>query len=222
MAAGRAARLSSVPLALVRPVPRVPLLALNMQLSVWGALLAGLQVLGQHAHAGADSRGPLHGFGGYAWGVVALQALGGLVVSVVILYTDNIIKGCVAQRCQRRCCSPFRTSHARSCSFAMAVSILLSWLLSIPLFGLQPSPAFVVGLALVVASVVLFSSGSAPLGEAPAGPARRREGVSERGAAASARCAALLCGATFVLCVLTAALTEGAAGRATMWCWLRC
>jgi UDP-sugar transporter A1/2/3 len=132
-AAPRTPRVSAG-LLLVRPVPRVPLLALNIQLSLWGAALAGAQVAA--LHAGSRARpGPLHGFGGYAWGVVALQALGGLLVSVVITYADNIIK-----------------------SFAMAISILLSWLLSIPLFGLHPTPLFVVGLALVLASVLLFSA----------------------------------------------------------------
>jgi hypothetical protein len=72
------------------------------------------------------------------------------------LHTDNIIKG-----------------------FAMAISILLSWLLSIPLFGLRPTPFFVVGLAMVLASVVLFSAASAP-------PARGAGGAAHNTHAASA------------------------------------
>lgn len=36
--------------------------------------------------------GMLHGFGPWAWAVVGLQAVGGLVVSLVVKYTDNIIK----------------------------------------------------------------------------------------------------------------------------------
>ena len=145
---------------LVRPVPRLPLLTLNIQLSAWGAALAGAQVAAQHGlRYDPQGPGPMHGFGGYAWAVVFLQALGGLVVSMVILHTDNVIKG-----------------------FALAFSILLSWILSIPLFGLRPTPPFVLGLAMVLASVLLFtgskphapSSGSAP------GQARRRPSVGER------------------------------------------
>jgi len=158
---------------LVRPVPRLPLLTLNIQLSAWGAALAGAQVAAQHGlrRAGEpDGPGPMHGFGGYAWAVVFLQALGGLVVSVVIKYTDNVIKG-----------------------FALAVSILLSWLLSIPLFGLRPTPPFVLGLALVLASVLLFSASSGAPAQGPAAGAQqaaaralRRSSAGERGDARAA------------------------------------
>ena len=166
---------------------RVPLLTLNLQLSMWGALLAGAQVLGASsaAEAGTGARAPLLGFGGYAWSVVGLQALGGLVVSVVIKYTDNIVKG-----------------------FAMALSILLSWGLSIPLFGLQPSPIFMLGLLLVVGSVMLFSAGEtgdAALGltggDRPEGKRRRpwAEGRDAGWLNVSALCAGV---ATGILCAL--------------------
>ena len=71
----------------------------------------------------------------------------------------------------------------------MAISILLSWLLSIPLFGLKPTPLFVLGLALVLLSVLLFSAAAQPHAHAHAHAAppaaarqqQRRSGVSERG-----------------------------------------
>jgi hypothetical protein len=88
-------RMSAVPLSLVRPVPCVPLLTLNIQLSGWGAALAGAQVYALHGpHANSSHPGPLHGFGGYAWAVVGLQALGGLVVSMVM-----------CARLRTRCCA---------------------------------------------------------------------------------------------------------------------
>jgi UDP-sugar transporter A1/2/3 len=171
----------------------VPLLTLNLQLSLWGSLLAGAQVLGARsaADAGTGARAPLLGFGGYAWSVVGLQALGGLVVSVVIKHTDNIVKG-----------------------FAMALSILLSWALSIPIFGLEPSPIFTLGLVLVVGSVVLFSAGET--GEATAvallagggegGSKRRRSWLDGRDAAwmnVSALCAGVATGILGALVWLT-------------------
>ena len=207
-------RLGAPRVALVRPVPRVPLLTLNIQLSAWGAALAGLQVLAVHGPHTGPGPGPLNGFGGYAWAVVALQALGGLVVSMVrgmracvhkchcnvclaaicdllarclvlapqvIKYSDNIVKGACAVRIRVPCCvqvmtSAVRCTHTRT-GFAMAISILLSWLLSIPLFGLRPTPFFVVGLALVVASVLLFSAAGAgqhgSAAQPPAGAAPR-------------------------------------------------
>ena len=163
----------------------VPLLTLNLQLSLWGALLAGVQVLGASstAEAGAAARQPLAGFGGYAWSVVGLQALGGLVVSVVIKHTDNIIKG-----------------------FAMAISILLSWGLSIPIFGLRPSPIFMLGLLLVVASVVLFSIGGADDAQAFSSAARAlaiRAGHLSRAKGSWAHVTSLFAGViTGMLCAL--------------------
>ena len=77
-----------------------------------------------------------------------------------ILHTDNVVKG-----------------------FALAVSILLSWLLSIPLFGLRPTPPFVLGLALVLASVVLFSASKPHAHAPPAAPGqapKRRPSTGER------------------------------------------
>lgn len=66
-------------------------MTLNTLLAAWGSILAGLQVLclsGDRVYRD----GMLHGFGPWAWAVVALQAVGGLVVSLVVKYTDNIIK----------------------------------------------------------------------------------------------------------------------------------
>ena len=168
----------------------VPLLTLNLQLSLWGALLAGVQVLGASsaAEAGTGARRPLTGFGGYAWSVVGLQALGGLVVSVVIKHTDNIIKG--ESRAARDSLIPLTPPPG----FAMAISILLSWALSIPIFGLRPSPIFLIGLILVVASVVLFSLGGVEDGAAVGNVARGLMAAARASRGSSAHVSALLWG----------------------------
>ena len=76
----------------------------------------------------------------------------------------------------------------------MAISILLSWLLSVPLFGLRITPLFVAGLAMVVASVVLFSAAAEkPHGAhggahgAPGAPPKRRLSGTEREESGCAR-----------------------------------
>lgn len=79
-----------------------------------------------------------HGFFyGYNWSVVAvilLQAVGGLVVAVVVKYADNIRK-----------------------SFATAVSIIISCALSALLFDFRPTFFFTLGSAMVVGSVFLYT-----------------------------------------------------------------
>lgn len=74
---------------------------------------------------------------GYNWvvvGVVVMQAVGGLVVAVVVKYADNIRK-----------------------SFATAVSIILSCVLSVFLFDFHPNRIFLLGVICVCGSVFLYS-----------------------------------------------------------------
>lgn len=120
--------------ALKSSVSPVSLWAMNVQLSVFGAAFAGMNVFGFNRQF-VEEHGLLHGFGPSAWTVVALQAIGGLIVAVVVRYADNILKG-----------------------FASAVSIVVSWVLSIPLFDLVPNSMFAFGIALVVFALLLYSA----------------------------------------------------------------
>jgi len=78
--------------------------------------------------------GFMRGFDEIVWAVVALQALGGLVVAVVVKYADNILK-----------------------AFATSIAIIVSCVASIFLFSVYPEPWFIAGAALVIGSVVLYS-----------------------------------------------------------------
>lgn len=73
-----------------------------------------------------------------AWGVVALQVFGGLIVGMVVKYADNILK-----------------------NFANALSVILTVMGAMPLFGQYPSGWFVVGVSLVSLSVFMYGK-SAP------------------------------------------------------------
>jgi UDP-sugar transporter A1/2/3 len=110
----------------------------NVQLAVFAVPASALTALVQDGAAIA-AHGPLVGFGAAACAVVALNAAGGLLVAAVIKYADNLVK-----------------------TFATVVSILLSALLSIPLFGLLPSAGLVQGIALVCVSVALYSRAPQP------------------------------------------------------------
>lgn len=112
---------------------QVSLWAMNVQLSLFGSALALINVLLVN-HRFVRERGLLYGFGPSAWTVVLLQAVGGLIVAVTIRYADNILKG-----------------------FATAVSIVVSWIISIPLFGLEPNLTFAAGISLVIVSLLMYS-----------------------------------------------------------------
>lgn len=80
------------------------------------------------------ANGFLYGYNWVVVGVVVMQAVGGLVVAVVVKYADNIRK-----------------------SFATAVSIILSCALSVFLFDFHPNRIFLLGVMCVCGSVFLYS-----------------------------------------------------------------
>ncbi len=81
-----------------------------------------------------------HGFfAGYnwiVWMVILLQAVGGLIVAVVVKYADNILKG-----------------------FASSFSMITSCLLSYFFFEFKPNSKFLFGALLVNASMIMYSHG---------------------------------------------------------------
>lgn len=105
----------------------------NIQLGMFG-LVFGL--FGMLAYDGERVRqsGVFQGYNMITWTVVALQALGGLVIAAVIKYADNILKG-----------------------FATSLSIIVSTLISY--FWLQdfdPTSVFFMGAVLVIAATFLY------------------------------------------------------------------
>lgn len=80
------------------------------------------------------ANGWLSGFSPAAWGVVWLQVFGGFIIAVVVKYCDNILK-----------------------NFALAGSVILTVLISIPLFDQWPSSLFLFGVASVLLSVFMYS-----------------------------------------------------------------
>lgn len=77
--------------------------------------------------------GLLNGFGPSAWGVILLQVFGGFIIALVVKYCDNILK-----------------------NFALAGSVIMTVLVSIPLFGQWPSSFFLVGVSLVLCSIFMY------------------------------------------------------------------
>ncbi|CAM9127070.1 unnamed protein product, partial [Discosporangium mesarthrocarpum] len=105
----------------------------NIQMGIPSIVLAFFKVLvADWAHVRRD--GFFFGYTTAVVGVVVLQAAGGLVVAVVVKYTDNIQK-----------------------SFAAAVSIVTSCIVSSFIFGFRPNGRFVLGLLFVCFSIFLYS-----------------------------------------------------------------
>ena len=94
-------------------------------------------VYSQDAAAVAEG-GFFQGYGPLVWAVIGIQSGGGLLVAVVMKYADNILKG-----------------------FATSVSIILSSVLGLYLFGSALSLVFLCGALLVSLAVVVYGNDAA-------------------------------------------------------------
>ena len=107
----------------------------NFQLGLYGVPFSVLYALVRDGHV-IRERGLLDGFSSSAWGVVLLQVFGGFIIALVVKYCDNVLK-----------------------NFALAGSVILTVLISIPLFGQWPSSFFIAGVSIVLLSVFMYSGG---------------------------------------------------------------
>ncbi|KAI0759489.1 nucleotide-sugar transporter-domain-containing protein [Irpex lacteus] len=109
----------------------------NVQLSLFSLIPAALPIFWESAYPhtpAAILSGLFHNFGGWAWATVSIQVLGGLITALVIKYSDNIMKG-----------------------FATSLSIVLSFLASVALFGFGITPSFVVGSITVLLATWMYN-----------------------------------------------------------------
>lgn len=104
----------------------------NVQLGFFGSVAA---VIGMviNDYEEVVEKGFFFGYNVLVWTVIIQQAVGGLIVAVVVRYADNILKG-----------------------FATSISIIISALSSVYLFGFTLTLLFGLGTLLVVASIYLY------------------------------------------------------------------
>ena len=104
----------------------------NVQLGIFGSLCA---ILGMVLYDGSTilEVGFFHGYTPLVWFVVSQQAVGGLIVALVIRYADNILKG-----------------------YATSLSIIISAIASVYLFGFSITTLFILGTALTLIAVFLY------------------------------------------------------------------
>ncbi|KAK9825076.1 hypothetical protein WJX74_006218 [Apatococcus lobatus] len=108
----------------------------NMQLSIYGLAFSTIYMFIKDGHE-LSSGGIHQGFDWIAWSVVGLQVFGGLIVGMVVKYSDNIMK-----------------------NFANALSVIFTVVGAIPLFGQYPSLWFLAGSLLVSLSLFMYQRAS--------------------------------------------------------------
>uniref|UniRef100_A0A8D0G544 Solute carrier family 35 member A1 n=1 Tax=Sphenodon punctatus TaxID=8508 RepID=A0A8D0G544_SPHPU len=104
----------------------------NIQMYLSGILVTFVGVCMSDG-AEVTEKGFFYGYTHYVWFVIFLASVGGLYTSVVVKYTDNIMKG-----------------------FSAAAAIVLSTVASVMLFGLQITVTFTLGALLVCISIYLY------------------------------------------------------------------
>uniref|UniRef100_A0A5K3F265 UDP-N-acetylglucosamine transporter n=2 Tax=Mesocestoides corti TaxID=53468 RepID=A0A5K3F265_MESCO len=107
--------------------------ARNFDLSLASVIIA---ILVQFMNnGGVYTKGFFYGFNWLVWTTVALQSIGGIIVALVVKYSDNIQKG-----------------------FACSCSIVITCFLSVAFFDTHLSWMFFLGTSCVVAAVFLYSA----------------------------------------------------------------
>ncbi|XP_068241890.1 UDP-N-acetylglucosamine transporter-like isoform X3 [Palaemon carinicauda] len=117
---------------LVKKGTQPSLVIRNIQLGVFSIVFAVIAVSSDWSSI--KEGGFFQGYTLTTWGVVLIQAFGGLIVSVTMKYADNILKG-----------------------FATSLSIVMCTLVSWLVFGdAAPSTQFIIGTTIVISSTVLY------------------------------------------------------------------
>lgn len=105
----------------------------NVQMGIPSIVIASMACY-TNDYRDIRQKGFFVGYNSYVWAVILVQAVGGLIVAVVVKYADNVLK-----------------------VFASSFSIIFSCLLSAILFDFRPNTLFVSGAGLVCLSTVLYS-----------------------------------------------------------------
>lgn len=105
----------------------------NTQLALFSLIIGFISGVFVFDRQIIHEKGFFYGYTGWTWSAILCQAVGGLIVAMVVKYADNILKG-----------------------FATSVSIVLSSVLSIYLFDFQVTTSFMFGASLVLYSTYLY------------------------------------------------------------------
>ena len=118
--------------------PQTSLWMRNLQMGGSSILLALMAVYTQD-YDHVATHGFFYGYTPTVWTVIFLQAIGGLVVAVVVKYADNILK-----------------------NFAAAFSIITACIICYFFLDFKPTLFFVIGAFLVILSIYIYDRGLPP------------------------------------------------------------
>ena len=137
-----------------RPPPSV--WAKNVQLSMFAFIIAFITAHLKDGHA-IMTEGFFQGYSPLVVLVITFEAMGGLVVAVVIKYADNILK-----------------------SFATAVSIVTSTIVSAYVFDFHVSQLFITGCGLVFLAIGMYSRKEEAEPKTATSPARKKQPLPQQ------------------------------------------
>ncbi|CAK7240558.1 MAG: UDP-galactose transporter Gms1 [Sporothrix thermara] len=106
----------------------------NIQLSFYSLFPALFVGIVFKDGAEIAQHGFFDGYNWVVWTVIVFQSVGGILTSLCINYADNIAK-----------------------NFATSISVVISFMISVAVFGFQMSTTFTVGTLLVIGSTYLYS-----------------------------------------------------------------
>lgn len=106
----------------------------NIQMGIFSIAIAFLTAMIQDSTQ-ISQKGFFVGYSPIVLTVITVQAVGGLIVAVVVKYADNVLK-----------------------VFATSFSILLSCVISAVVFDFRPNKSFLLGASLVLLSTIMYSS----------------------------------------------------------------
>jgi UDP-sugar transporter A1/2/3 len=111
----------------------------NIQMSLFSIVFAFIAMIFSAEFPSIQQNGVYYGYNPIVITMLILQAIGGLIVALVMKYTDNIVKG-----------------------FAASISIGVSWLICSIYFEYQATIKGVLGMVLIMVSVCLYTMGPTP------------------------------------------------------------
>jgi len=118
----------------------------SLQISAYSTVLAGLGCLVVDRQL-ITAKGVLHGFDALVWCVVALHAIGGLLVATVMKYANNVVKTIATSVSivLNQLCSwyVYQAPITQLKLLGTALVLIASYLYSLPDFALQLSPSYV-------------------------------------------------------------------------------
>ncbi|KAG0364931.1 nucleotide-sugar transporter-domain-containing protein [Gamsiella multidivaricata] len=110
----------------------------NLQLGISGSMFSFLAMF--YDRQKIYEAGIFQGYSTITWMVITNQALGGLLVAIVVKYADNILKG-----------------------FATSLSIITSGMISVYFLDFEPSVQFQLGTLVVILATFLYGRPDAPI-----------------------------------------------------------